>query len=178
MRLLFFDMAGSKKDWTELQARSAVIGAHLSEPALVAFVQRAADETLERSKWLESLAAVVTGRPPFAWSDAEEKRFAPLLQPLAAAFSHSELLAFEKEKQAGKAEGGESIGLRFAITKDTGEEDASLVILSKRDNVETDDLVEQVFDHFNATMKKSSHETRLAVIGQVMQRVMREKHDA
>ena len=27
-------------DWTELQVRSAVIGAHLSEPALVAFVQR------------------------------------------------------------------------------------------------------------------------------------------
>ncbi len=118
-------------DWAELRARSAAIGAHLSEPALVAFVQRAADETLERGKWLESIAAVVTGRPPFAWSDAEEKRFAPLLQPLAAAFSHSELLAFEKDKQTGKADGGESVGLRFAITKDTGEEDASLVILSK-----------------------------------------------
>ena len=92
-------------DWAELRARSAAIGVYLSEPALVAFVQRAADETLERGKWLESLAAVVTGRPPFAWSDAEEKRFAPLLQPLAAAFSYSELLAFEKDTQAGKAGG-------------------------------------------------------------------------
>ena len=165
-------------DWAELRVRSAVIGAHISEQSLVAFVQRAADGSIERSKWLESIAAVVTGRPPFAWSDAEEKRFAPLLQPLAAAFSHSELLAFEKDKQAGKANFGESVGLRFAITQDTGEEDASLIILSKRDTVEADNLVEHVFDHFNATMKKSSHETRLAVIGQVMQRVMREKHDA
>ena len=164
-------------DWAELRTRSAAIGAHLSEPALVAFVQRAEDETLERGKWLESLAAVVTGRPPFAWSDAEEKRFAPLLQPLAAAFSHSELLAFEKDKQAGKADIGESIGLRFAITQDTGEEDASLVILSKRDNVEIDDLVNEVFAHFHATMKKRPHATRLAVIGQVMQKIMREKHD-
>ncbi len=78
-------------DWAELRGRSARIGAHLAEPNLVAFVQRASDETLERGKWLESLAAVVTGRPPFVWSDAEEKRFAPLLQPLAAAFAHSEL---------------------------------------------------------------------------------------
>lgn len=165
-------------DWAELRARSATIGAYLSEPNLVAFVQRAADETLERSKWLESVAAVVTGRPPFAWSDTEEKRFAPLIQPLAAAFSHSELLAFEKDKQAGKADGGESVGLRFAITQDTGEEDASLVILSKRDNVEIDDLVEEVLAHFHATMKKRPHATRLAVIGQVMQKIMREKHDA
>lgn len=165
-------------DWAELRVRSAQIGAHLSEPKLTAFVQRASDETLERSKWLESIAAVVTGRPPFAWTDAEEKRFAPLLHPLAAAFAHSELLAFEKERQAGTIEPGEGIGFRLAITHDTGEEDASLVILSKAENVKVDELVEQMFGHFNATMEKHSHETRLAVIGQVMQKIMREKHHA
>ena len=165
-------------DWAELRARSARIRAHLSEPKLTAFVQRASDETLERSKWLESLAAVVTGRPPFAWTDTEEKRFAPLLQPLAAAFAHSELLAFEKERQAGTREPGEGVGFRLAITQDTGEEDASLVILSKTKNAELDDLVDVVMTHFNATMEKHSHETRLAVIGQAMQKIMREKQHA
>ncbi len=168
--------AFGSSNWMDLRTRSARLGAYLSEPKLTAFVQRASDETLERSKWLESIAAVVTGRPPFAWTDAEEKRFAPQLQPLAAAFAHSELLAFERERQAGTREAGEGVGFRLAITHDTGEEHESLVILSKAENVEVDELVEQMFGHFNATMEKHSHETRLAVIGQVMQKIMREKH--
>ena len=103
-------------DWADLRARSARLGAHLTEPALVAFVQRASDAALARGKWLESMAAVVTGRPPFAWSDAEEKRFAPKLQPLAAAFAHSELLAFEKERQVGTAEPRENVAFRLYLS--------------------------------------------------------------
>ncbi len=165
-------------DWADLRARSADIGAHLSEPRLVAFVQRAADETLERRKWLESIGAVVAGRPPQAWSDAEEKRFAPLLQPLAAAFKHSELLAFEKSRTASTQDVGERVGLRLSVTQGTGEEDASLVILSKENSSEADRLASVIFGLFNVTMENATHETRLAVIGQVMQRIMREKNHA
>lgn len=164
-------------DWAELRARAAMIGGHISEPRLTAFAQRAADETLDRRRWLESVAAVVSGRPPFAWSDAEEKRFAPLLQPLAAAFAHSELLAFEKGRLAN-ADNEERVGLRLAVTQDTGEEDASLIILSKEKSADLDRLANKIFGHFNVTMENETHETRLAVIGQVVQKVMREKHDA
>jgi len=165
-------------DWADLRARSADIGAHLSEPRLVAFVQRAADETLERRKWLESIGAVVAGRPPLSWSDAEEKRFAPLLQPLAAAFAHSELLAFEKSRTAPTLDNEERVGLRLSVTQGTGEEDASLVILSKENSGEAERLASVIFGLFNVTMENETHETRLAVIGQVMQRIMREKNNA
>ena len=168
---VFFGVA----DWEELRARAAAVGDYISEPRLTAFLQRAADGTLSRDKWLESIAAVVVGRPPASWSDAEESRFSPLMQPLAAAFAHSELLAFEKNR-FGNAVHEERVGLRLAITRDTGEEDASLIVLPRHQDGEIKILAVEVLQHFDVRMAKYPHDVRLAVIGEVARKIMQEKH--
>lgn len=163
------------EDWEALRERAMAIGGYISEPRLTAFLQRAADTMLGRDKWLESVASVVVGRPPVSWNDAEEVRFSPLLQPLAAAFSHSELLVFEKNRITNNAH-EERVGLRLAITRDTGEEDASLIVMSKRQDGEIHSLAEEVLQHFDVRMAKYPHEVRLAVIGEVARMIMQEKH--
>ena len=163
-------------DWEELRARAAAIGGYISEPRLTAFLQRAADESLSRDKWLESVAAVVVGRPPVSWSDAEENRFAPMVQPLAAAFAHSELLVFEKNRISNIVH-EERIGLRLAITRDTGEEDASMIVMSKQQDGEIHSLVEKALQRFDAIMAEYPHEVRLAVIGEVARKIMQEKYN-
>ncbi len=104
-------------DGHELRARAAAILPFVTEARLKAFALRAADDGTDARKWLESVAAGVVGRPPVAWSDAEEERFAHLLAPLVSAFQHSELLWFEKKQRANEAsDADEQIGLRLAVT--------------------------------------------------------------
>lgn len=162
------------KDWTELKVRSVGILAFVTEPRLKAFVLRASDETLEQRKWLESVAAGVVGRPPSAWSDAEEDRFANLMPPLVSAFQHSELLSFEKKQ---KASDETQVGMRLAVTLDTGAEEARVVVVPKTDTKEIGELTQAFLHMFEAVMKGKTRDIRVAVIGQVVQEILRGKHN-
>jgi hypothetical protein len=157
-------------DWSELKARALDIRPLVTEIRLKAFVTRAADEIIERQKWLESVAAGVVGRPPNTWSDAEEERFAGLLPPLVSAFQHSELLWFERNERGTSTE---YVGVRLAITQETGSEEARVAVVSKAEAANITDLTKALLHMFEAVMKGKSQDLRVAVISQVAQEVLK-----
>lgn len=161
--------AFAMKDWQELQTRSADIQTHITEARLRSFLVRASDFTLSWDKWLESVAAVVMGRPPYVWSDAEADRFANLLPPLAEAFKHSELLLFEKRQAHDENE----LGMRLAVTMDTGVEDAGVVFVPKADTQHIQALAERLRQAFESLLQNEPQDVRLAVIGQIAQEILR-----
>ena len=165
--------AFSVKDWEELRVRAVNIQPHITEARLQAFVGRASDTTLTRDKWLESVAAVVLGRPPFAWSDVEEDRFANLLPSLVDAFKHSELLMFEKRLVHDETQ----TGMRLAVTMDTGVEDAGVVFTSKANTSHVHQLAEALRLAFDTLLQDAPQDVRVAVIGQVAQEILRGKKD-
>lgn len=157
-------------DWVELTARARTISPLVTELRLKAFVGRSADETLDRQKWVESVAAGIVGRPPSTWSDAEEERFANLLPPLVSAFQHSELLWFERNKRVS---GEQHTGIRLAITQETGAEEARVAIVSKADSAVVTNLTTTFMHMFEAVMKGKSQDLRVAVISRVAQEVLK-----
>ena len=157
-------------DWVELTARARAISPLVTELRLKAFVGRSADETMDRQKWVESVAAGIVGRPPSTWSDAEEERFANLLPPLVSAFQHSELLWFERNKRTS---GEQHTGIRLAITQETGSEEARVAIVSKSDAADVTNLTTTFMYMFEAVMKGKSKDLRVAVISKVAQEVLK-----
>ena len=158
-------------DWVELTARARAISPLVTELRLKAFVGRSADVTLDRQKWVESVAAGVVGRPPSTWSDAEEERFTNLLPPLVSAFQHSELLWFERSEKACSEE---HIGIRLAITQETGAEEARVAIVSKADSADIANLTKTFINMFEAVMQGKSKDMRVAVISKIAQEVLKD----
>ena len=159
----------------ELIARAEKVRRYVSESRLFAFVQRACDTSLSPRKWLESLAAVVVGKPPFAWTNVEEARWENELTPLFSAFVHSELVAFDKTDKADAADAAEEAfwGFRVAVTQDGGAEDARVVVMPRKDEVLVEEKTQKILEVFNEIMADMTIEMRLAVISRMAQDTIR-----
>lgn len=155
--------------WEDILVRSEKIREAVTEPALKTFVLRAADGTMGRVQWLESVAAGIVGRPPKTWSDADEERFHNLLPPLGSAFQHAELLVFEKAKYGVD---DTHVGMRLSVTRDDGGEDARVVIVPKEASSKITALSSQLLASFQELLADQPHEIRVAVFGKVAEEIM------
>lgn len=156
--------------WQELRRRSEIIRDVVTEPSLKTFVLRACDGTLDRTQWLESVAAGLVGRPPKTWGDAEEDRFCNLLPPLVSAFQHAELLAFEKGQRGADET---HIGMRISVTQENGKEDAAVAVVPKSTSGLLASLSFQFRTEFDNLVGQEPEEIRIAVFGRVVQEVIR-----
>ena len=65
---------------------------------LKSFLLRAVDDECDGSAWLESIATLLTNRPPTAWDDRDLARFELELAAVSRSFQHFKVLAFEMER--------------------------------------------------------------------------------
>jgi hypothetical protein len=160
------------RDWEELRGRAATIHPYVAEPKLTGFTLRASNTTLSREKWLETVGAGVMSRPPANWSDKEEERFGNQLSSLAAAFQHSELLHFEKQKHSSTET---QTGIRVAVTQDTGEESARVVLVSKADTGRVEQLSARLRQAIDIVLQNEPQEIHIAALAQIMQEMLQRK---
>jgi len=80
---------------TELSDRAKIVESFAYEPKLRSFVLRAADGTLTVDAWLESLATLLSGRPPAHWTDSDVSRFEIGLADVARLFARADDLALD-----------------------------------------------------------------------------------
>ena len=161
-------------DWQELRARASTIAPHVSDSKLKSFVLRFSDESLDRDRWLESVAAGVVSRPPSSWSDAEEDRFVNLLPPLMSAFRNAEVVSFERNRRQADNDG---ISLRLTITQGTGQEEARVAVVRKQDSKQVEELAEQIMLILKGMLRPYSEDVRVAVVSKVAQEILRGQHD-
>jgi len=62
---------------------------------LKAFVLHLSSEELTDVAWIEAIGALLVGKPPRSWSDADSAKFEVTLTELARNFLHREAIAFE-----------------------------------------------------------------------------------
>ncbi len=89
---------------------------------LKAFLMRAADSAVEDATWLESIATLLSSRPPTHWDDADRARFEVQLAAMARTFEHFRVLAFELEKNGFALLDGDREMLRISISVPEGGE--------------------------------------------------------
>jgi hypothetical protein len=165
--------AFSAQDWQDMKTRAAALLSVASEPQLKAFVLRAGDYQLQRLPWLESVAAGLVGKPPSNWTDADEQRFETALARTISAFRHAEVVAFEKHKTGGE----DRLGMRVAVTLDSGAEAARVVLVPKTEASHVEELTERVVKTIKQMLKDEPENIRVAVMGQVVQTMIRGEHE-
>lgn len=89
---------------------------------LKGFLSRAADDTVDNSTWLESIATLLAGKPPPHWDDGDRARFEVQLAATARTFEHFRVLAFELEKTGFALLDGDREMLRISISIPKGGE--------------------------------------------------------
>jgi hypothetical protein len=90
-----FAIAGDATTVREsLFARSKVIERWIADPKLKNFVTRVLDESPAMDVWTESLAGLLTQRPPAVWRDEDKARFEIAATSISRSFQHVEALSF------------------------------------------------------------------------------------
>ena len=85
----------------EITQRVIILGDWLSDPNVRAFALRLSDTRLAEREWLESLAALVAGKSPANWSDADLRTYRFTLAELAGKLRRVEEVALSKGKGLG-----------------------------------------------------------------------------
>jgi hypothetical protein len=100
----------------ELIHRAKVISELAVEQRLKSFLLRVLETDSDDAMWLESLAALLTGKPTRSWNDEDRARYEASLSLTARTFKHFETLAFEMEQRGASFLDGDEQALRVAVT--------------------------------------------------------------
>ena len=83
---------------------------------LKGFLTRVIDSSCENNVWLESIATLLSGKPPALWDDQDQAKFEVQLSSSARTFSHFRVLAFEMERSGTTILDGDPHMLRVSVT--------------------------------------------------------------
>jgi hypothetical protein len=100
----------------ELTDRAKLVSELAVDPKLRSFLVRVADDASDDLVWVESLAALLAGKPSRSWMDEDRARFEVSLALTARTFHHFEALAFEMEQKGAPILDGDDHALRVAVT--------------------------------------------------------------
>lgn len=103
-----------------LAERAQAIRSWVADPALKAFILRAADQSLDDLLWLESVVALLSQKPPSGWRDDDRAKFEVALVNVARLFGHVERLAFSKPPD--EPPNADADAIRIGITTRTDPE--------------------------------------------------------
>ena len=112
-----FQIEGDRSEIRQRIAdRAEAIRDWVADPGLKSFILRASDPHLDDLRWLESIVALLSQKPPSDWRNEDHARFQVALVNSARLFSHVEGLAFGLP---GETDDGEEEPIRIGITTRT-----------------------------------------------------------
>jgi hypothetical protein len=121
-----------------LATRAGVLSEFCLETRLKAFVLRVSDTTHSQEAWLESVATLLTQKPPKDWADTDLARFEVTLSDIRRSFLHLERLAVEEHRRRGMKDGAEVV--RLGVTTLAAQDRERVLIVSPTQRATLDDL--------------------------------------
>ena len=89
-----FDIKGSNARMI-LQQRAATVANYAVEPRMKAFIMHLCADDLEDVPWIEAIGALLAGKPPKSWNDADRATLRGSVSELSRNLRHIEALVFE-----------------------------------------------------------------------------------
>ena len=78
-----------------VQKRAATVVDYAVEPRMKAFIMHLCADDLEDVPWIEAIGALLAGKPPKSWNDADRARYEVSVSELSRNLRHIEALVFE-----------------------------------------------------------------------------------
>jgi len=142
-QLLFqaFDLNGANAR-ALLQQRVAALVDYAVEPRMRAFIMHLCADDLETVAWIEAIGALLAGKPPKSWNDADRARYEVSVAELSRSLKHIEALAFELSRPSVARDADAEV-YRIGITDHHSKEvEAVVSVTSKDKSLFTNTIVE------------------------------------
>lgn len=132
-QLLFqaFDLSGANARQL-LQHRVATLAEYAVEPRMRAFIMHLCADDLETVAWIEAIGALLAGKPPKSWNDADRARYEVSVAELSRSLKHIEALAFELSRPSVARDAGAEV-YRIGITDHHSKEIEAVVSVTSKD---------------------------------------------
>lgn len=148
----------------ELKNRVRLIADHTASAKLKSFVLRVNDDTLDFRAWLESLGALLVGKPLSHWHDADISRFEINLAEMVRSFTSLESLAFEvKNKDVDFAQDDVEF-LRLSLTRLGEAEQERVLSISPKEKELLSAIEKSLESEFDKAGLNGNIEMRLTVL--------------
>jgi len=116
----------------ELATRARNASEFAASARLKGFILRVCDEKSDRQQWLESIAALLAGKPPAVWRDEDLARFEIGLAETARSFTNLESLVIARNRQSKKGEADFEL-VRLSLTQINHDERARVLSIRPQD---------------------------------------------
>lgn len=166
----------------EIAERAQALEPHVSDDSLKAFVIRATNEMMDTQAWYESIATLLTGKPPVKWLDDDLERFSAELVQTARKFRNREPLVFENGSDTkSKPENGKAaqksernlIRIRLGITTLGEDEQETVVQIQPEDEQMVNQIADRLQDVLESGAEVDGKDTQvnLAALGKLIGRL-------
>ena len=151
-----------------LSSRATTIREWVVDPALKNLISRATDTSADERAWVESIAALLSERPPTLWRDTDRGKFELSLAKAARSFRNIESIALRPDGTLN----GQVETIRIGVTTRDGG-DVEQVIHIEQENVAK---IDQASAGLLAALKAAGFENRLelalAALAQITRRML------
>lgn len=132
----------------ELASRARAASEYAASARLKGFILRVSDDELERAAWLESVAALLAGKPPAAWRDDDLAKFEIGLSETARSFNNLESLVFERRRQLKIADADVEL-LRLSLTHTNRDEQSRVLSIRPQDKEKMAEAEREILKAFD-----------------------------
>jgi hypothetical protein len=126
-----FDLSGANAR-ALLQQRTAALADYAVEPRMRAFIMHLCADDLETAAWIEAIGALLAGKPPKSWNDADRARYEVSVAELSRSLKHIEALAFELSRPSVARDADAEV-YRIGITDHHSKEIEAVVSVTSKD---------------------------------------------
>ena len=148
----------------ELKNRVRLIADHTASAKLKSFVLRVNDDTLDFRAWLESLGALLVGKPLSHWLDADISRFEINLAEMVRSFTSLETLAFEVKNKNASFDKDNVEFLRLSLTRLGEAEQERVLSISPKEKDLLSSIEKSLESEFEKAGLNGNIEMRLTVL--------------
>lgn len=170
-----FSLKGTGDEaYKELQDRARPLLSLTVEPKVKSFIIRTVDNDLDLTGWIESVATLLTNKPPASWNDSDLARFEINLAEISRSFLHIELLSFELRKNRVEGSRSDNEVLRLGITTLNEPEQQRVLTVSQRDQLLLEKAEHSVEQALESAGLDGDIEMRLTVLARLSKKLLEE----
>jgi hypothetical protein len=149
-----------------LTSRANDLRAWVADPGLKNFITRVTDTSADERSWVESIAALLSERPPNLWRDGERAKFQVALSRTARIFRNLESLAVRPDRQGGQTE-----SIRIGITTRDGGDVEEVIHVGPEDKATLADVTGRLRKALEDAGVGGRREIVLAALAEVAKRI-------
>jgi len=165
-------LASTRQSVTE---RARLVRSWVADTNLIAFINRVDDDSLDDAQWVESVAGLLSERPPYMWGERHQATFDVELRRIARLVNHVEAIASAEGAPKSPKKG--HLAYRIGIASNGSAEREQVVHLSGQKAKAANELTRRLREEFVETAKTADRRIIMAALAQLTQELLDSQDD-